>query len=370
MLQFLKRFWSTYYKAVAEHLDFKMPVNKHALIRYHALDKCFRNIGRRFNMKALMAACNEALYNFTGEKKYGDPDLPGISRRQIYDDITFMESTEGFGAVIERDKVGRDVYYRYEDPNFTINNQPITDDEMAQLRETTLMLSRFKGMPQFEWIDSLITSLEDKFNLKKAERSVVGLDNNYYARGKNWISQIFNHIITKTPVRVEYQTFHNGDRVWTIHPYFLKQYNNRWYLIGLNDNEYKSISHIALDRINSINPTDVPYIENTAIEDIDEYFGDIVGVSIPPERKIERVVLKFSEHRFPYVEAKPIHESQCISKEDRLEQLVRLKLMLNKELESIILSFGDDVEVIEPLELREAIANKIKNSYKKYFPVQ
>ena len=344
-----------------------MPVNKHALIRYHALDKCFSNFARRFYIEDLIAVCNDALYNFTGSEKYADPLNPGISRRQIFTDINFMESPEGWSAMIERIKDGRRIYYRYEDPNYTIDSQPLTDEEVSQLRETMFMLSRFKGLPQFEWIDSMITNLEDKFNLKGATQSVIKLDNNEFATGIEHISPLFNAIINKTPLQISYQTFHKGDRIWTIHPYFLKQYNNRWYLIGLNDDQYKNIVHIGLDRIKSISSIHVPFIENTIIESIDEYFDDVVGVSIPANKKIEHVILRFSSHRYPYIKAKPIHPSQ---KNNDDAHLISLDLMLNKELESIILSLGDDVEVIAPQHLRESIANKIKNSYQKYLTVQ
>ena len=187
-----------------------MPVNKHALIRYHALDKCFSNFARRYYIEDLIAACNDALYNFTGDEKYSDPLNPGISRRQILVDIDFMESPEGWSAMVDRIKDGRRVYYRYEDRNFTIDNQPITDEELTQLRETTLMLSRFKGLPQFEWIDAMITNLEDKFHLKGAEHSVIDLDNNEFVAGIEHISTLFNAIINKTPLRIIYSNCHKG----------------------------------------------------------------------------------------------------------------------------------------------------------------
>lgn len=345
-----------------------MPVNKHALIRYHALDKCFSNFARRFYIEDLIAACNEALYNFTGDEKYSDPLNPGISRRQILVDINFMESPEGWSAMVDRIKDGRRVYYRYEDVDYTIDNQPITDEELTQLRETTLMLSRFKGLPQFEWIDTMITNLEDKFNLKGAEQSVISLDNNEFVAGIEHISTLFNAIINKTPLQIRYKTFHKGSFTWTIHPYFLKQYNNRWYLIGLNDDEYKNITHLGLDRIESIDILHIPYIENSQIENIDEYFEDIVGVSFPPNRIVEKVVLKFSQHRFPFIKAKPIHGSQKI--QDENDCLISLEVMPNRELEAILLSFGEDVEVIEPQSLRQQLAEKIKKTYEKYFSVQ
>lgn len=345
-----------------------MPVNKHALIRYRALDKCFSNFARRYYIEDLIQACNEALYQHTGQDKYADPLTPGISRRQVLVDIDFMESEAGWGALIERIKDGRRVYYRYEDPEYTINNQPITDEEMAKLRETMLMLNRFKGLPQFEWMESLLTNLEDKFHLQGATDSVISMDGNAYASGIEHLSPLFNAILNKTPLLIDYATFDGTSYHWEIHPYHIKQYNNRWFLIGLNNDEYQNITNLALDRIVRFEQATTPFIENTSIEDFDDYFYDIVGVSFPLEGKVEKVLLQFSSHRFPYVVSKPIHGSQkTISPK---EGLISLDVIPNRELESIILSFGDDVEVLAPASLRDAIALKIRNSNKKYEPMQ
>lgn len=345
-----------------------MPVNKHALIRYHALDKCFSNFAKRYYIEDLIQACNDALYDHTGNERYSDPLHPGISRRQVLVDIDFMESKAGWEALIERIKDGRRVYYRYEVPEYTINNQPITDEEMSKLRETMLMLSRFKGMPQFEWMESLLTNLEDKFHLQGVSDSVISMDGNEYAAGIEHLSPLFNAIVNKTPLLIEYKTFDGKEFKWEIHPYHIKQYNNRWFLIGLNNDEYHNISTVALDRIVNFEQLHRPFIENTIIEDFDDYFYDIVGVSFPPDAKVEKVVLKFSVHRFPYIQAKPIHGSQRTLSEN--DGTIQLNIIPNRELESIILSFGDDVEVLLPSSLRNAIATKIKKSCKKYETTQ
>lgn len=345
-----------------------MPVNKHALIRYRALDKCFSNFARRYYIEDLIQACNEALYSHTGDERYSDSLHPGISRRQVLVDIDFMESEAGWTALVDRIKDGRRVYYRYEDPEYTINNQPITDEEMAKLRETMLMLSRFKGMPQFEWMESLLTNLEDKFHLQGFSDSVISMDSNEYAAGIEHLSPLFNAIVNKTPLLIEYKTFDGKEFQWEIHPYHIKQYNNRWFLIGLNNDEYHNISTVALDRIESFEQLHRPFIENTIIEDFDDYFYDIVGVSFPPDAYVERVVLKFSNHRFPYIKAKPIHGSQRTLSEE--ERTIQLNIIPNRELESIILSFGDDVEVLFPNTLRDKIADKIRKTYKKYESMQ
>ena len=133
-----------------------MPNNKNALIRYQALDRCFRNPGRRYYWENLLEACNKALLDF-------DPASDGIQRRQLLDDIRFMESEQGWSIPLERHKEGKRVFYRYDDLKFSINNQPINETEAHQLKSALLVLSRFKGLPQFEWINEIIPKFEQSF---------------------------------------------------------------------------------------------------------------------------------------------------------------------------------------------------------------
>lgn len=98
--------------------DNYMATNKHAMIRYQALDKCFSNRGRKFFINDLIQACNNALYDFTGSERYADSFKPGISRRQILDDINFMESDAGYQIPLDRIKDGKKVYYRYYEKDY------------------------------------------------------------------------------------------------------------------------------------------------------------------------------------------------------------------------------------------------------------
>ncbi|HDL01193.1 MAG TPA: WYL domain-containing protein, partial [candidate division Zixibacteria bacterium] len=99
-----------------------MATNKHATIRYHALDRCFSNQGRKYFIDDLIEACNEAIYEFSGIND-------GVKKRQVYDDIRFMESEQGWSIPLERYKEGRKCYYRYSDKSFSIGNKGINPFE-------------------------------------------------------------------------------------------------------------------------------------------------------------------------------------------------------------------------------------------------
>lgn len=331
-----------------------MATNKHAIIRYQALDKCFGNRHKKFDIEALVSACNEAIYQFTGI-------VEGVKKRQVYADITFMESPQGWSIPLEKYKDGRRTFYRYSEKEFSINNQPLTDAEINQLKEATFMLSRFKGMPSFEWIDEIISHLEDKFHLVGNCECVIGFEQNQYLKGIEFLSDIFNSIVNHQCLKITYSSFRGEEQIWDIHPYYLKQYNTRWFLLGSNEG-YKNITNIALDRIVSIEQSSMKYIPTDI--DFEDYFDDIIGVTIPKDKEVETVLLRCSESRFPYITSKPIHWSQKII--DKVERIIEISVIPNKELLALLLSYGKDVEVIAPESVRKQIFETLTEAVQNY----
>ena len=333
--------------------------NKHAQIRYKVLDDCFSNFRRKFYFSDLMERCNEALRELYGE------DHEGIKTRTLRSDISYMRDRAGKeGVEVETLEDNTGFYYRYSEPDFSIFKRGLGEDDLAQLKETILMLQRFKGMPNFDWMSELVVKLEDKLSLRGVSKSVVGYDENQDYTGLDWFQDIFNAIINKAVLRIQYRTFADIDYDWIIHPYYIKEYNNRWFLFGLNE-EKGTIYNVALDRIESIEQVNKEFIPSGI--DFETYWKDVVGVSVESGEK-KPIRLQFSEHRFPYVMTKALHPSQIVVDVDN--RIVEINVIPNNELEALILSFGKDVEVLSPASFREQIQNVIRESYEKYFPVQ
>ena len=102
----------------------------------------------------------------------------------------------------------------------------------------------------------------------------------------------------------------------------MKQYNNRWYIIGAADSD-KKILNFALDRIDKVTP--LPEQKFFPCEkDLSERFEDIVGVTLYEDRKVEHILLWVSDVSKGYVDTKPIHGSYTPIKGD-VEQQLRLK---------------------------------------------
>lgn len=339
-----------------------MATNKNASIRYRALDKCFRDYRHRYFIEDLIERCEEELesFNFTAN----------VSRRQIFDDIRFMESDAGWAIPLERLKEGKKTYYRYSDRNFTINEQPLTDEEAQQLKTMIITLSRFRGLPSNEWMEEVISNLEWRFNLKGDNENIISFEQNCNLKGLDKLSLVIDATSNHQPMSIKYRNYkeYGVEESILFHPYFVKQYNNRWFLFGLH-HKRNQISNLALDRIIDAKTTDtIKFVPNTNV-DFNHYFDDIVGVTIPNEEIAkEHIVLQFSKQRFPYVTSKPIHHSQKTISED--ECRISIDVMPNNELVAHLLSFGSDVEIVSPASIREYISEKIKEIYKKYFAVQ
>lgn len=341
-----------------------MATNKHAMIRYQALDACFANRYRRFYIEDLIEACNKALQEFYLSKEDPINDIEYyVKRRTIFNDIAYMQSEEGWSAPIKRYYVGHRCYYRYEDENFSINKKDFSEAELDKLDEALIMLNRLNGTAGFDWVSEFVANFEDKLGRKKNTIPVIGYDKNPYLTGIENLSVLYNHIVNKQVLRITYEHFTQGEKIHLMHPYYLMQYNNRWFLFGITEQNKEVLTNLALDRIVNIELTDIPYILNTSF-DFEEYFEDVVGVSVPRDGQPEKVVLKISEKQYPYIITKPLHPSQ--TELDKDNRVIQLTVFQTWELESLIASYGDDIEVIEPVSLREKMRRKIENLYKKY----
>jgi predicted DNA-binding transcriptional regulator YafY len=334
-----------------------MSVNKNALIRYQVLDRCFRNSGRMYFWEDLLEECNKALVDF-------DPNSEGIQRRQLFDDIRFMESEQGWSIPLGRIRHGRKVYYRYEDLSFSISNQPLNDSEAEQIKSALQIFSRFSGTPQFEWVNEMIPMLESRFGLIERKNEVISFESNIDLRGLHFLTPLFTAIINERVLLVKYKDFKSSEPYEiTFHPYYLKQYNNRWFVFGLNADKHISDWNLALDRIESLLETNLTYKPSNI--DWEEYFYDLVGVTRPKGIELQEIVLKFSPKVAPYVITKPIHPSQKHKNESTgLE--VRIKAIPNNELENLVLSFGEQVKVILPSNFQKQIKERIKNAIGQY----
>lgn len=130
-----------------------MPANKNALIRYKTLDRCLRNKYRRWTLDDLVEACSEALYDMEGITK-------GASVRTVQADIQMMRSDKlGFNAPIE---VYDNKFYRYENPDYSINNNALSDEDCELLRQAVEMIQHFDPGQEARDLAAILAKVKNK----------------------------------------------------------------------------------------------------------------------------------------------------------------------------------------------------------------
>lgn len=331
-----------------------MANTKNSNIRLVIVDKCLSK-DRGCSTKEIMEACNKEL-EFYGERLI-------TSMNTIREDIVFIENK--WQVEVEQIQEGRNKYYRYKDRNFSIYKSPLTENELQQLNQTLLVLNRFKGMPQFEWISELNARFESTFMINAQTTPVIGFDENQYIKGQEYFSTIFEAITKRTVLKIQYKDFKSLEPYnYIIHPYFLKEYNNRWFLFGLNDTR-QDLTNIALDRILSLETSKKDFQENTQY-DFNEYFDDIIGVSLTKNREPEKVELFITNGLYPYIETKPLHGSQRVVSRNENGVVIQIEVIVNHELEQLIMSYGESMKVMKPYILESKIKERIKNSLENY----
>ena len=327
-----------------------MPVNRNALIRYKTIDKCLQNRYRKWTLDDLIEACSDALYEYEGIDK-------GVSKRTVQGDIQIMRSDKlGYNAPIV---VLEKKYYTYEDSNYSITNIPLTDQDLGMLTEAVAFMKQFKGFSHFRELDGMVQKLEDHIYSQKTQtQPVIDFEKNDNLKGLEYLDQRYQAIIKQQTLYITYQSFKaRTPNSFDFHPYLLKEFRNRWFLIGVKEGA-KGILNLALDRIVSIEPSTILYKESSTF-DATTYFNNAIGVSVSPNAPTQEILLYVNRFHAPYILTKPLHHSQKVVEEDYYGITISLQVQQNFELEKAILGFGDGMKVLAPVRLKRVIKNRL-----------
>lgn len=321
-----------------------MPHTKKSEIRYRILDR-YLNTGY-FSIYELLDAVNSQFF-----------DKEQVTRNTIDNDLDYLK--DFFKAPLVKKRVGHKDIYGYSE-DFSIYRETLTEEAANQLSQCIIMLSKFDGLPQSEWIQSFIEKTKLKLKIDSDISCVVGLDENKDLSGREHFSRLLRAITSKEVIELSYTNFKkNRPDILTVHPYYLKAYNNRWFLFGLTEG-YRRLSIYALDRITGIErKADTEFIPNEKYDFNDEYFSDMVGVTRGKSDSPQEIVLKVTPRHTPYIKTKPLHQSQRIRVNEDGSSTVKIKVIINYELEQLLLSFADGVTVVSPDHLAEKIKGRL-----------
>lgn len=343
-----------------------MPTNKNALIRYKQLDRLLSDHHHYYDIHDLTEKMNEYLKN---------EGFSTVTQRCVEKDLVNMQGL--FSAPIEHETIDGKNRIFYWNRSFSIFKQEMSREERSLLREVLSTLGQFGGLKNFQWLDDF------KIGLGLEERKpIISFSNNPYLKNledTNLLGTLFDDISNEVVIRLSYHTFTDATiKSIDFHPYLLKQYNERWYLLGADDSDMK-ILNFALDRIDDVESLpQKKYVE--CAEDLAEHFEDIVGVTLYEDRPVEHILCWVSDASKGYVDTKPIHGSYTPIKNEKDQQLraeypqleggmfFTLDCIRNFELIRELCSYGKDLLVLQSDgEVKNEVMKRIKEMNEMYF---
>jgi predicted DNA-binding transcriptional regulator YafY len=330
-----------------------MPLTKNAQLRIEILDEILGGI-KKHTFQDLLKRINDKLilngYSAVGEKT-------------LYNDLKYLREEKE--APINKPNAF-DPHYFYTE-KYSIKELLLGDEEVDYLKQASEILKRLSPYLIGPEIDEIIAKLENKVHTNVPSREqIIQFETHTQSAGGNWLQSLFTAIKEKLSLRITYKPFHKlNSREMVIHPYLLKQYRNRWFLFGREDN-CNYVVNLALDRIITIKNSSVKFFENDLFLP-EDYFKHLVGVSMPRDSKLHDVVIKVKAISVPYLTSKPIHNLQEIIKTYKNGDVqIKIPVYINYELVSTVMSYGKALEVIKPKELRNNIKELMEELHSIY----
>lgn len=339
-----------------------MPANKYALLRYRVIDRCLRDKGRPFpSREYLREACEEALYG---------AGAAAISLSTIDKDIWAMknEGELGYHAPIEFSRGERG--YFYSDPHYSINEVSLAEDDLEAIRFAAAILDQFRSVPILQQYENAIEKIINRIKISPNPQDdqldrYIQFERSTVSRGNEYLGPLLDAIRHHKTIRIQYQKF-SDDAVkeYALQPYLLKEYDNRWYLIGMevDRNKYRTYGLERIQHLELAERSFTPDAEFSA----NRFFQHSIGITEIAESPV-KIELRFQPTAGRYILSQPIHASQQLISEDKTGVVIGLHVLLTQELFNLILHYGDQVEVLKPARLRTMIKERLVKALERYW---
>ena len=334
-----------------------MPHIKNALIRYRIIDRMLRNKYKPFPSKeALRSACEDALF--------GSESGAHICASTIEKDLFTMKMEHDAPIRYSKKNGG----YFYEDPDFSINDVPLSEDELSSIRFAVSTLQQFREVPFFQQFGLAIDKIVDRVAVGDQSQELsefIQFEAAVSAGGNEYLPTLLEGIQAKKRVWFMYTSFQQQQqsKPRKVSPLFLKEYRNRWYLISY-DLQKKDISTFALDRMTELQLLDeaaqIPADFNAT-----DYFRDAVGITAFKGEAV-KIIIKAEPVAARYIETQAFHASQKLVEKQPTFSIFELRILITEEFIRNLLGYAGEVEVLEPASLRQTLKERAQSLLKHY----
>ncbi|MFZ1616182.1 MAG: WYL domain-containing protein [Flavobacteriales bacterium] len=257
----------------------------------------------------------------------------GFSKRTLQRDIKEIRNV--FGIDIEYSKSQKG-YFISQNENENMNFQ--------------------RMMEAFDMFNSLNLAQDLTPFIHLEKRRPQGTDNLY---------GLLHAIKNRLQIKFTYQKFWEEELSQRlVEPYALKEFKNRWYIMA-KDSKDNNIKSFALDRLTNLEITNqtYQYPDNYSIEQSYRY---CFGIISPNDEEPQDIILSFDPFQGKYIKTLPLHDTQQVLVDNDVEMKIKLKLCLTHDLVMELLSFGDNMKVIEPKSLADQIKQAHEKAYRQY----
>ncbi len=335
-----------------------MPHIKNALIRYRIIDRCIRNKYKLYPSKQeLREACEENLFG----TNYGEH----ICDSTIEKDLFNMRMDHDAPIKYSKKHNG----YYYEDPSYSINDIPLTEDDLESIQFAVNTLQQFREVDMFKQFGQAIDKIVDRVAIESkqsltSENPIVQFETAYSSGGNEFLPPLYEAIISKYKVVFNYKSFKSSDsKERIVSPLLLKEYRNRWYLISFDESK-NDIVTFALERMLNLHVSKESSFIPTNFNP-KEYFEFSTGITAY-KGEPELIVIKADSISAKYILSQPFHHTQKLLIEKNEFSIFQLKVFISEELIRSFLSFGGEIEVLSPANVRTIIKKRSTELFQKY----
>ncbi|WP_306642207.1 helix-turn-helix transcriptional regulator [Sanyastnella coralliicola] len=337
-----------------------MPANKYALLRYRIIDRCISNSARPYPSKEdLREACEEALYGSSGDR---------ISISTIEKDLWAMrnEGELGYYAPIAYSKVHKGYFYEEED--YSINEMSLNDDDLEAIHFAAETFNQFRDIPIFKQYQQAIDKVTSRLKISpdlndQSSEHFIQFEEAPEVKGIEHLGPIAKAIQQHQRLRFQYAKFTDDTASsYEVEPYLLKEYRNRWYVICWNPSR-EDFRTYALDRMGEVKVSKKTFKPDPEFSS-DRFFQHSIGIT-EVDKEPQQVIFECSPVLGRYLDSQPLHRSQNIAwSEDKAQ--IKLEVLITYELIAELLSFGADVKVLAPTQLKDRIQSTLSAALSKY----
>jgi len=334
-----------------------MPKNKEALIRYRIIDSCLRNTYKPYpSMERLIELI---------EGKLGK----SFSKSTIQKDIKTMREDNALGYLAPIVYSKQNDGYFYTDTNYTIASIPLNEDDISSIYFATTVLDQFREISIFNQYNHAVDKIMEAVNLSRMmdgmeSENIIQIEKVAFQKGQEWLSTILKAIQSRKVITFDYTTFDRTTlKSHTVHPYLLKEYRNRWYLIGKHDRRQIILTY-GLDRLSNLSISEQ---ESTIHPDFDpdSYFKFALGITTYEGDPV-KIKLSFTPIQGEYLKSQPIHHTQKILLDTDEEVHIGIEVFPTIELRMLLLGFGPSVKVLEPTWFADELTHSMRETLDRY----